>query len=419
MPESSLLDPDFVADPFARLAALREHDPVHWDETLGTWFITRYDDVRRFFSDPRLSTDRRLARGYTPPPAEGWLAHFESSSIISADPEGHRRWRNRLSAGFTPRAVRRMDQQVRDIVEAFAAPIRARSGRVDLVAHFTDPIPNTVIGRITGIPPYPGDEERFRGLAQKMMQRYTFFADAEKIRIGDAAIEELAEWVLKLADQRRAVRGEDLLSDLIHTHAGADALGDTEIVVLVAGLVAAGSETTTLGGTQVLRHLLRHPAELAKLRRDRSLARNAVREALRFDFGSLAAVNMRFALEDIPLHGRTIRRHDMIMLSPASANRDPAVFPDPDRFDVTRDTSDVVTFGHGPRYCLGANLALQEMTCMLEAALDFLPESAQLVESADDWEQIGIMRRPLRLIVDVGPRAGARDGVGSEACKPS
>jgi cytochrome P450 len=405
---ATLVDPDFVADPFPRLAWLREHDPVHWDEALGTWFITRYDDVRAFFSDPRFSTDRRLVRNYQPPPPTSWLARFETSSIISADPEGHRRWRRRLSAGFTPRAVRRMDLQVREIVEAFAAPIREGSGPVDLVAAFTSPIPNTVIGRITGIPPYPGDEERFRELAQAMMQRFTFFADAEKIRRGDAAIEELAEWVLKLADQRRAGRADDLLSDLIHGNTEDDALTNTEIVVLVAGLVAAGSETTTLGGTQVIRHVLNHPAEHARLRADPDLVRNAVREALRFDFGSLAAVNMRFAKEDISLHGRTIRAGDMVMLSPASANRDPSVFPDPDRFDVGRDTRDVLSFGHGPRYCLGANLAMQEMSCMLEAALEFLPASARLFESAAgdpaDWEQIGIMRRPLRLVVDRGAR---------------
>ena len=400
----SLIDPEFVANPFPGLAELREHDPVHWDDALGTWFITRYDDVRNFFSDSRLSTDRRLARNYQPPPTEGWLAHFESSSIISADPEGHRRSRNHLSAGFTPRAVRRMDQQVRDIVEAFAAPIRARSGQVDLLATFTDPIPNTVIGRITGIPPYPGDEERFRSLAQQMMQRYTFFADEQKIRRGNAAIEELAEWVFKLTEERRLTPADDLLSDLIHGNTGENELTHHEIVVLVAGLVAAGSETTTLGGTQLIRHLLKHPLELEKLRADPSLVRNAVREALRFDFGSLAAVNMRFAMEDIALHGKTIREGDMITLSPASANRDACVFPDPDRFDIGRDTRDVVTFGHGPRYCLGANLAMQEMSCMLEAALEFLPESARLVEAESDWEQIGIMRRPLRLIVDLGPQ---------------
>jgi cytochrome P450 len=398
----SLIDPDFVAHPFPRLAELREHDPVHWDDALGTWFITRYDDVRNFFSDPRFSTDRRLARDYQPPPREGWLAHFESSSIISADPEGHRRWRSRLSAGFTPRAVRRMDQQVRDIVEEFAAPIRRLSGRVDLVAAFTSPIPNTVIGRITGIPPYPGDEERFRGLAQEMMQRYTFFADGEKVRRGNAAIEELGEWVFKLAEQRREAPCDDLLSDLIQGNTGENELTNHEIVVLVAGLVAAGSETTTLGGSQVLRHLLTHPAEMKKLRDDPGLVRNAVRESLRFDFGSLAAVNMRFAKEDIALHGKTIREGDMVMLSPASANRDPAVFPDPDRFDISRDTSDVVSFGHGPHYCLGANLAMQEMSCMLEAALEFLPASARLVEEDSGWEQIGIMRRPLQLVVELG-----------------
>ena len=401
-PCPSLIDPEFVANPFPRLAELREHDPVHWDDALRTWFITRYADVWQFFSDPRLSTDRRLAHNYQSPPAEGWLALFETSTILGADPESHRRWRNRLSAGFSPRAVRRMDQQVRDIVEEFAAPIRELSGPVDLLATFTDPIPNTVIGRITGIPPYPGDEARFRSLAQQMMQRYTFFADEQKIRRGDAALEELAEWVLKLTEERRQTPAEDLLSDLIHFNTGEDALTDHEIVVRVASLVSAGSETTTLGGTQMIRHLLKHPQELAKLRADPSLVRNAVREALRFDFGSLAAVNMRFAMEDIVLHGKTIRKGDMITLSPASANRDASIFPDPDRFDIGRDTSDVVTFGNGPHYCLGANLAMQELSCMLEAALEFLPESAQLVESEADWEQIGIMRRPLRLLVELG-----------------
>jgi cytochrome P450 len=400
--DSALLDPDFVRDPYSRLAELREDDPAFWDPHLETWFITRHEDVRLLLSDDRLSNDRRLARDYVSPPAGTWLAHFEDQSILNGSPTDHRRWRSRVSAGFTPRAVRRMEQQVRDVVESFAAPLRGQKGIVDLLPTFTSPIPNTVIGRITGIPPFPGDEERFRTLAQDMMRRFIFFADAENVRRGEAAIDELAEWVFKLTEARRITPQEDLLSDLITGVPGEEPMTSHEIVVLVAGLVSAGSETTTLGGSQLLCHLLKHPDQLAKVRSDRDLIPNAVREALRYDFGSLAAVNTRFALEAIPLHDKTIQPGDSVMLSPASANRDPRVFPNPDRFDVTRDTGDALSFGRGPHYCLGANLAMQEMGCMLEAALDFLPSDARLLATDADWEQIGIMCRPRRLPVDFG-----------------
>lgn len=398
----SLLDPEFVADPYPGLAWLRAHEPVLWDEALGTWFITRYEDVWQLFADPRFSSDRRLARDHQPPAEDGWLARFETFSTINLDPERHRHWRSRVATGFTPRAVRRMDGQVRDVVEQFAAPIRGRRGRLDLLAAFTNPIPNTVIGRITGIPAYPGDEERFRELAQAMMRKYTFFVDEATIRRGNAAIEELGEWVGKLAEDRREKPADDLLSDLIHGQTPDSPISSLEIVVLVAGLVAAGSETTTLGACQMFRHLLNHPAELAKVRADRALIPNAVREALRYEFGSIAAVNMRFALEDVPLRGKTIRKGDMVMLSPASANRDPEAFPDPDRFDVERDTRAAATFGHGPHYCLGANLAVQELSCMLDAALDFMPASTRLVPEETEWEQVGIMRRPVRFTIELG-----------------
>lgn len=398
--ESELLDPNFLRDPFRRLAEFRDHDPVFWDKHLETWFITRHEDVRMLFADERLTNLRRMARDYRAPKPGTWIAHFEDNSVLNADPEDHRRWRSRVSAGFTPRAVRRMEAQVRDVVSVFAEPLFGQTGVVDLLPIFTSPIPNTVIGRIAGIPPYPGDEERFRTLAQDMMRRFIFFADAENIRRGEEAIDELAEWVLKLAEERKQEPQEDLLSDLLAGTSGEAPLTSLEVVVVVASLVSAGSETTTLGATQLLRHMLEHPDQLEQVRQDRSLIPNAVREAIRFNFGSLAAVNTRFALEDFVLRGKTIRAGDPIMLSPASANRDPRVFDEPDRFDVTRDTSDALSFGRGPHYCLGANLAMQEMGWMLDAALDFLPEKARYVGTDDDWESIGIMQRPVRLPVD-------------------
>ena len=402
MPESplpeTLLRPEIVEDPHPTLARLRVEAPIYRDDLIGAWLVTRHADVKALFADPRLSNDRRKSPRYEPPPRDSWAYTFDQTRLFSGTPAEHRAMRARISAGFTPRAVRRQAQQVRDVVEQFAAPLRGRTGTIDLLATFTNPIPNTVISRITGIPPYPGEEDRFRRLAQNVIRRFFPLADAENIAIGEAAIGELAEWVGKLADQRRAEPEEDLLSDLIAGHEGEDGMTDLQIVMLIVGLVAAGSETTTLGGTHVLRLLLEHPEQMARLRAQPQLAENAVRETLRFGFGSVAGMP-RFALEDIELHGTTIREGDMVMLSSSAANRDESVFDDPQRFDIERDTRESLAFGNGPHYCLGANLALQEMTCMLDAALDFLPEDATLDATAIEWESIGLMRRPASLPV--------------------
>ena len=399
--ESLLLDPDFVRDPHAGLERLREEEPVYYDPHLGWWFVTRYDDVKRMLADPGLSKSRSVFDDYVAPEPGSFAGRFDSASVLHKNPENHRVWRKRVAAGFTPRAVRRMERQVREVVEQFAAPIREATGRVDLLAAFADPIPNTVIARIAGVPPFPGDESRFRALAQDVLRRYVFFADEENLRRGDAALEELAEWILKLTGDRRQERSEDLVSDLIHEETEHPPLSDDEIMVFVASLISAGSETTTLGACHMFRHLFDHPDQFALVRKDPSLIPNAVREALRYDFGSLAAVTPRYATEDFEIHGKTIRRGDSIMLSPASANRDSSVFEDPHRFDVTRDAREALTFGNGPHYCLGANLAMQELSFMLEAALTFLSADAVLKSSEDDWEQVGIMRRPLRMIVDL------------------
>ena len=286
---------------------------------------------------------------------------------------------------------------MRDVVEQFAAPIRGRKGQADLVGEFTNPIPNTVISRITGIPPYPGDEDRFRCLAQDVIRRFFPMADAENKRRGEQALDELAEWVGKLSSERRERRQEDLISDLIHENDGVYEMSNDEIVMIIATLVAAGSETTTLGGTNVLRLLLKNPSELAKLRADPGLSVNAVRESLRHGFGSAISGVPRFALEDVELRGKTIRKGDMVMPSMGGANRDPAIFDEPDRFDIARDTREMLAFGHGPHYCLGANLALQEMSCMIEAALEFMPEGTSLLEDEIEWESIGIMTRAVNL----------------------
>ncbi|MCA9505062.1 MAG: cytochrome P450, partial [Myxococcales bacterium] len=262
---STIFTPEVIRDPHPTLSLLREQAPVFWDERIGTWLVTRYDDVKAVYADERFSRDRRLGRHFVAPARGSWAERFDQNGLGRTEGEEHRRWRARLAKGFTPRAVARMEDQVRAVVAELADPLRDRRGVVDLVDAFTNPIPNTVISRITGIPPYPGEEERFRRLAQDVIRRFLPMADEANVRRGESAIGELAEWVGKLAEERRQEPCEDLVSDLIHGNPD-DPMTNLDIVLLVALLIAAGSETTTLAGTHALRLLLRNPEQLAHLR---------------------------------------------------------------------------------------------------------------------------------------------------------
>ena len=176
------------------------------------------------------------------------MAKVADKGLFSLPPEEHARVRRLVSAAFTPRAIARMDQQVKDVVEQFAAPLRGRRGVVDLMTEYTDPIPNATISRVTGIPAKGGEEVRFRELAQADHPRLLRVLDPAAKENGNAAFIELAEWVRKMADERRHSPKDDLITDLVRARDRGDAMNDDEIVNLVTGLIGAGSETTAIGG---------------------------------------------------------------------------------------------------------------------------------------------------------------------------
>ena len=211
-------------------------------------------------------------------------------------------------------------------------------------------------------------------------------------RVSEQASEEMRDWVSSMADERRRAPRGDLVSDLVQAQEAGDRMSNDEIVMMVSALVTAGSETTMLGGTFALRTLLRHPDELAKLRENRQLLDNTVMEVLRYDFG-IGGGLPRYALRAFELRGKRIRKGQQLQLCFQGAHRDPSVFRDPDRFDIERDTKNVISFGRGPHFCLGANLAKQEMRCMIDGALGFLPPGASLREDLVRWSEMVIMRR--------------------------
>lgn len=387
-------------DPYPLLQRLREADPVH-RTPLGFWFVTRHDDVKRLFSDPNVTGDRR-AWALHQPADEGSFFHWaEEHNLFSLPPEEHARVRRLVSAALTPRAVRRMEQQIRDVVDRFAQPLRDRRGEViDLYGDFTNLIPNTVISHVTGVSAEGGDEVRFRQLAQAVIAGFLPFNTPEVMKAGEAAFEELYGWVEKTAIARRAHPAEDMISDLVQVMDQDDRLDDREVIMLVTGLVSAGSETTAVGGMVLALSLLRHPDVLERLRGDRSLIPKAVNEMIRLDFGGPAGVP-RYALRDFELRGKTIRKGDMLMLGFGGAGRDPAVYDDPDTFDMERDNRAMLNFGHGPHFCLGANLARSELGAMVDAMIDLLPAGSEALADRIEYVRMGPFRRPVNMPVRI------------------
>jgi len=403
-PASPFLDPSFMDDPYPALAKLRAEDPVHFVAKLGFWLILRHDDVKRLFNDPENATpDRRFWEHFQPRPEGSFMRWVEDNGFFSMPPDEHTRLRKLFSAALTPRAVKRYEAQVRETVERFAAPLRRASGVIDLMETFANPIPNAVISRITGIPAAGDDKRRFRELAQTTIRGFFSFSDEVTKKAGDDAFVEIATWVREMAKERRESLGEDMISDLIRAQDRGDRLTDDQIVMTITGLIGAGSETTAMGGMIAAMTLLDHPEQMEKLRRSPELIPNAISEILRFGFGGPGGLP-RYAVRDFELRGKPIRKGQMMLLSFGGASRDPAVYEGPDVFDVTRDVRDLITFGNGPHFCLGANLARQEMGCMVEAMLDFLPPGSRWLKDRMEFQTTGLFRRPVTLPIEIGPR---------------
>ena len=359
--------------------------------------------MKWLLNDPEYgSRDRSIWEHFEPRKEGTWLRWFDDHNFARHDPVAHAKFRRRFISALTPRAVRRMDAQILEVVERFAAPLRNRPGEIiDLVAEFTNPIPNTVISRVTGVS--PGDDEiRFRELAQGLIRGFFPFAPPDVMATAETCLGEMADWVREMTGARRRSLGEDLISDLLRAQAQDDSLDDDEIIMLITLMIGAGSETTNFGSMAMIQTLLEHPNELERLRANRGLIPQAMGELMRFATGGGAAGGLlRWAGRDFELRGKKLEKGQMLLLSFGAANRDPEIFPDPDHLDLDRDTRDSLVFGHGAHYCLGANLAKQEMGAMLDAALDILTPGSRLREDLQEYRMLGLASRPCSLPVEI------------------
>jgi cytochrome P450 len=399
--------PEVIANPFPIFAELRERDPVHWSEVLGGWVLTRYRDVRQALNDPRFSADRitpfrdhleRDARAQV-----GELLKTLGMWAVFNDPPAHTRRRGLLNKAFTPRAVMALRPMIERIVAHLISRVAAR-GEMDLIAAFAYPLPASVIAGMIGVP--IEDLDRFRTWSDEIAAFVgSALATPDKRERGERGVREMSAYFRGIIAEHRKQPKDDILSALLAVEEAGSGLSEDELVASCILLLFAGHETTTnLIGNGMLA-LLRHPEAQAALGREAAVAASAVEEMLRYD-GPTQAMT-RIALEDLRLDEATplIRMGDRVFALLNAANRDPRVFADPDRFDVTRGDSRHLSFGFGVHFCLGAPLARLEGQIAVKALVESLPALALAVDEPD-WSDSLVLRGVKALPVRFRPISG-------------
>ncbi|HEX3779119.1 MAG TPA: cytochrome P450 [Pseudonocardiaceae bacterium] len=370
---------DCPFDPPPELTRLRAEQPISrvriWDGSTP-WLITRHQDVRAVLADRRFSSDPTRP-GYPGRSAGGQLRRQRGpGSFLTMDDPEHARHRRKLISEFTVRRTESLRPMITEAVDGLLATMAAGPRPVDLVTAFALPLPSLVICRLLGVP--YADHEFFQQRSRDMLDTR---ADPEhNLR----AAKELGAYVYGLVKAKVADPGDDLLSRLVTSWLATGELTAREITSMAMLLLVAGHETTAnMIGLGVLL-LLRDPAAATTIREatDPAVANGAVEELLRL----LTITHLgrrRVATEDVDLGGTLIRAGDGVIAAADVANRDPAVFADPDRFDPLRQPNHHVAFGFGVHQCLGQPLARLELQIGYPALLRAFPGLALAVDAAD------------------------------------
>jgi cytochrome P450 family 142 subfamily A polypeptide 1 len=358
-PEIRLLDGEWWAsEPYAELAWLREHDPVHRDESSGVWCVTRYDDVLAVSRDALTFCN---AGGNRP---DAIAFPF----MINTDDPVHRKRRGLVNKGFTVRRVQERAPRIREIC-ADLLDKAARRGEFDFVGDVAAWLPLIVIGDMLGVEPQHYDDVlRW----SDDMVRGSGATDPEVFARADQAFREYLEHAYAVLHDRRSRPLEaDLFSILAHAEIDGERLDDAEIVAESLLILIGGDETTRHVLSGGMLEMLARPDEWRWLGDDPRRVACAVEEMLRW---VTPIKNMNRTLtRDTELRGKKLKEGDKLLLLYPAANRDPAMFADPETFDIRRTPNDHLAFGFGAHYCLGASLARLELNIFFEEAVRRLP----------------------------------------------
>lgn len=355
---------DTHEDPYPVYRELRERAPLYRNEELGFWALSRHSDVLAGFKDSaRLSNSFGVSLD-----ASAYHEGADSTmSFLAMDPPRHTRMRALVSHGFTPRRIAELEDRIRELARRYIDRFRA-GGNCDFIADFAGRLPMDVVSEMLGVPEQ--DRDDLRSWADAVVHREPGVTDVPPEGLRAAA--KMLQYFGELVTEREKHPSDDLTGALLRAEIDGDRLSAREVLGFLFLMIVAGNETTTkLLGNAVF-WLSQNPSERARLNADPSLIRQWVEETLRYDSSTQALV--RRVGHDFELHGQKVCEGDRLVLLVGSANRDDRVFDDPDRFDLDRNTTAMLSFGQGTHFCLGAALARLEARVALEEVQESLSD---------------------------------------------
>ncbi len=367
------IGPDFIEDPHPVLHALRRSAPAHRNPD-GSVVLTRYADCLKVYQSRDMLSDKTEAFGEKF--GQCPLLEHHTTSLVFNDPPYHTVVRKLISGAFTPRKLAEFEPLIDRIVDRLLDRV-AEMGQFDLIEDFAKVLPTEIISFMLGIP--ESHRDRLRGYSIAILGALDPVAPPERLAAGNAAVTEFAAILGELIDHRRAnpdgaAQGEVLEALIFGEHDGRR-LTQEELIQNCIFLLNAGHETTTSMVGNAIGSLLDHPDALAALRAAPDLITPAIEECLRME--SPLQIGNRLAGEEIDLGHTVLPKGTYIHTSIAAANRDPDVFPDPDRFDITRRPNRHIAFITGIHVCLGATLARIEGRIAVGELVQRFPKLAQ------------------------------------------
>jgi cytochrome P450 len=394
-------DPAQKRDPFPFYAHARQETPIFFSPILNMWIVTRHADILTVLRDPVVFSSMNIIEPPTPPPPE--VLEILSQGIpfvptlINNDPPSHTRIRNLCNKAFSPQRVAGMEARIREIAQALVESF-VHEGRADIIERFANPLPQTVIADIVGVP--RSDTEKFVRLAGEWAAViFEGLPDDVLLQLAPGAVAFQA-YNAEMIAQRRDNPQDDLMTDLVQAQMeGEVPLTDWEIVSIVSTLLVAGHPTTTdlIGNALIV--LTRHPEYLQALSKNPELAPAIVEEVLRLESPSPGLP--RLCTQDFDLNGVTIPKGAKLFLAYTSANRDETVFPNAAQFDINRpNLNKHLAFGRGIHYCIGAPLGRLEGRIALEVLAQRLPNLRMVPGQTLDFSRNITFRGPEKLMME-------------------